>query len=173
MLEAIAPAGEVITPLDQASLAKSVDELVAEGVEAIAICFLFSFVNGAHERQAAEYIRQRHPDLIVSISSEVDSTFREYERTVVTAFDAYVKAGLDRYLASMEADLRAAGIPATLQIMQSRGGVCSARVARQRPIRLFLSGPAAGVVGAREPGRSVQQQNLITVDIGGTSPTSR
>ena len=169
VVEAIGLAGEVVTPLDRASLEKSVDELVAEGVEAIAICFLFSFVNGAHERQAAEYIKQRHPHLIVSISSEVDSTFREYERTVVTAFDAYVKAGLDRYLASMESDLQSAGIPATLQIMQSRGGVCSARVARQRPIRLFLSGPAAGVVGARESGQSVQQQNLITVDIGGTS----
>ena len=169
VVESVGPAGEVLTPLDTASLVQAVDALVADGVEAIAVCFLFAFVNPAHERSAAEIIRARHPGLVVSISSEVDPAFREYERTVVTAFDAYVKSGLDRYLADMERDLRAAGVPAPLQIMQSRGGVCSARVARQRPIRLFLSGPAAGVVGAREAGRSVGHENLITVDIGGTS----
>lgn len=169
VVESIGPAGEVLAPLDTASLAQAVDALAAEGVEAIAVCFLFSFVNPAHERIAAEYIRAQHPRLVVSLSSEVDPAFREFERTVVTAFDAYVKSGLDRYLADMERDLDAAGVPARLQIMQSRGGVCSARVARQRPIRLFLSGPAAGVVGAREAGRSVGHENLITVDIGGTS----
>ena len=169
VIEAIGPTGEVVTPLDLASLATSVDALVAEGVEAIAVCFLFSFMNPAHERIAAAFIRNKYPKLVVSISSEVDSAFREYERTVVTAFDAYVKSGLDRYLADMEADLRAAGVPATLQIMQSRGGVCSAKIARQRPIRLFLSGPAAGVVGARDVGQSLGYENLITVDIGGTS----
>ena len=126
-------------------------------------------MNPVHERLAADHIRKRHPNLVVSISSDVDPAFREYERTVVTAFDAYVKSGLDRYLAEMESDLRKAGVPATLQIMQSRGGVCSAQIARQRPIRLFLSGPAAGVVGAQDVGRSVAQDNLITVDIGGTS----
>lgn len=169
VVEAIGPAGEVLTALDTASLEAATDALVADGVEAIAVCFLFSFVNPVHERRAAEIIRARHPGLSVSLSSEVDPAFREYERTVVTAFDAYVKAGLDRYLADMERDMRAAGVAAPLQIMQSRGGVSSARIARQRPIRLFLSGPAAGVVGAREAGRSVGHEDLITVDIGGTS----
>jgi N-methylhydantoinase A/oxoprolinase/acetone carboxylase beta subunit len=169
VVESIGPDGEVRTPLDMASLERSVDALVAEGVEAVAVCFLFAFLNPAHERQAAAYIRSRHPELVVSISSDVDPAFREYERTVVTSFDAYVKRGLEKYLVDMESDLRAAGVPATLQIMQSRGGVCSAGIARQRPIRLFLSGPAAGVVGAREVGLSVGHENLITVDIGGTS----
>ena len=169
VVESIGPDGAVLTALNTASLEAAVDALVADGVEAIALCFLFSFVNPAHERCAAEFIRMRHPRLMVSISSEVDPAFREFERTVVTSFDAYVKAGLDRYLADMERDLQAAGVPAPLQIMQSRGGVCSARIARQRPIRLFLSGPAAGVVGARETGRSVGYEDLITVDIGGTS----
>jgi N-methylhydantoinase A/oxoprolinase/acetone carboxylase beta subunit len=167
--EGIAATGEVTTPLDMDSLAAAVQSLVDEGVQAVAISFLFSYMNPAHERQAAEYIRARHPELVVSLSSDVDPAFREYERTVVTCFDAYVKAGLDRYLAAMESDLQGAGVPATLQIMQSRGGVCSSRVARRRPIRLFLSGPAAGVVGAREVGRSVQREDIITVDIGGTS----
>ncbi len=169
VVEAIDPSGTVVTPLDIESLERSLDALLAEGVEAIAVCFLFSFVNPVHEQLAAAHIRKRHPSLVVSVSSAVDPAFREYERTVVTAFDAYVKPGLDRYLEAMERDLAEAGVPAPLQLMQSRGGVCSARVARQRPIRLFLSGPAAGVVGAREVGRSVGQDDLITVDIGGTS----
>ena len=169
VVESIDADGTVLTPLDTASLEQAVDALVADGVEAIAVCFLFSFVNPLHERSAAEFIRMRHPRLMVSISSEVDPAFREFERTVVTSFDAYVKAGLDRYLGEMERDLEGAGIGAPLQIMQSRGGVCGARVARQRPIRLFLSGPAAGVVGARAAGRSAGHEDLITVDIGGTS----
>lgn len=169
VVESIGPDGSVAQPIDTESLKTAVDALVAEGVEAIAISFLFSFANPAHERAAAEFIREHHPGMVLSLSSDVDPAFREYERSVVTAFDAYVKPGLDRYLAAMEDDLATAGVPAQLQIMQSRGGVCSARVARTKPIRLFLSGPAAGVVGARAVGQSVGIENLITVDIGGTS----
>jgi N-methylhydantoinase A/oxoprolinase/acetone carboxylase beta subunit len=169
VVEAVEPDGQVRIPLDEESLRRSVESLAAEGVEAIAVCFLYSHVNPIHERMAAEYIRGRYPDIIVSLSCDIDPAFREYERTVVTCFDAYIKGGLDRYLANMEADLARVGIPASLQIMQSRGGVCGAKVARQRPIRLFLSGPAAGVVGACEVGRSVGCENVITVDIGGTS----
>ena len=169
VVESIAPDGSVNTPLDMASLERSVEALVAEGVEALAVCFLYAFANPAHERAAAAFIRSRYPQLVVSISSDVDPAFREYERSVVTCFDAYVKRRLDKYLAVMESDLRGAGVPAPLQIMQSRGGVCSASIARQRPIRLFLSGPAAGVVGARQVGASVGHDSLITVDIGGTS----
>ena len=106
---------------------------------------------------------------MVSLSCEVDPAFREYERTCVTAFDAYVKPVVGRYLEAMERDLAGAGVGAPLQIMQSRGGVCSSSVARRRPVRLFLSGPAAGVVGALEAGRQVGLDDLITVDIGGTS----
>jgi len=169
VVEAIEPDGSVRIPLDDASLSASVDALVAEGVEAIAVCFLFSFANDAHEKQAGAFIRARHPQLFVSLSSEVDPAFREYERSCVTAFDAYVKPILDRYLGQMEAHLAGAGVPAALQIMHSRGGVNSSRTARGRPIRLFLSGPAAGVVGARAVGASVGIDDLITLDVGGTS----
>ncbi|MGE0314472.1 MAG: hydantoinase/oxoprolinase family protein [Lautropia sp.] len=169
VVERVGPTGAIETPLDLDSLRQSVDALLAEKVEAIAICFLFSFVNPVHEQAAASFIREHHPDLVVSVSSSVDPAFREYERTVVTAFDAYVKSGLDRYLGTMEADLQRAGVPARLQLMQSRGGVCSSQVARRRPIRLFLSGPAAGVVGALDAGGAVDCPNLITCDIGGTS----
>ncbi|WP_185641342.1 MULTISPECIES: hydantoinase/oxoprolinase family protein [unclassified Burkholderia] len=167
--ERIAADGSIVTPLDEAALNRAVDELVEEGVEAIAVCFLFSFLNAAHEVRARALIQSRHPDLMVSLSCEVDPSFREYERTAATAFDAYVKPVLDQYLANLESDLRRAEIPAPLQIMQSRGGICSAQTARQRPVRLFLSGPAAGVIGARYVGQEVAHDNLITVDIGGTS----
>src|SRR5690606_5867597 len=100
--EFIDPSGEVVTPLDMDSLEREVDELVQDGVNAIAICFLFSFLNPIHERQAAEFIRKRYPDIMVSLSSDVDPAFREYERSCVTAFDAYVKPTLDAYLAAIE-----------------------------------------------------------------------
>jgi N-methylhydantoinase A/oxoprolinase/acetone carboxylase beta subunit len=167
--ERVGPDGEVLVPLDEAAVARAVAELAAEGVEAIAVCYLFSFVNPAHELRTREIVNRLHPELMVSLSCEVDPAFREYERTCVTAFDAYVKPVVGRYLESMERDLAAAGVAAPLQIMQSRGGICSSSVARRRPVRLFLSGPAAGVVGALEAGRAIGLDDLITVDIGGTS----
>ena len=167
--ERLAADGEVIVPLDEASVEQASAELVAAGVEAVAICFLHSFLNPAHERRAGEIIRTAHPGLYVSLSSEVDPAFREYERTVVTAFDAYIKPVIDRYLANLEVGLKTAGVSAPLQVMQSRGGVAISSVARERPVRLFLSGPAAGVIGGRSAGSSVGVEDLISVDIGGTS----
>lgn len=161
--------GKILTPLDEEAVVRAADELVKEGIEAIAIAFLFSFKNPVHERQAAELIRARHPDLMLSLSHEVDPAFREYERTVVTAFDAYVKPRVDNYLARLENGLARAGIKAPLQVMQSRGGLATAQVARQRPVRLFLSGPAAGVIGGQIVGASASTDNLITIDVGGTS----
>lgn len=169
VVEGIGPTGEIITPLDLRSLEVSVQSLLTQGVDAVAICFLHAHVNSEHERKAAEYLRQHYPQLTVSLSSEIDPAFREYERTIVTAFDAYVKSKLDDYLNSIDNDLKRAGVPATMQVMQSRGGVCSSKIARQRPIRMFLSGPAAGVVGAKAVGLSTGCKDIITVDIGGTS----
>ena len=167
--ERIAADGSIVTPLDEAALRQRVAELVAEGVEAVAVAFLFSFVNPVHERRAAELIAAQAPELAVSLSSEVDPAFREYERTCVTAFDAYIKPVLRRYLEAMGQDLEAAGVPAPLQIMQSRGGLARAESAAERPVRLFLSGPAAGVIGGSAAGRAAGAHDLITVDIGGTS----
>jgi N-methylhydantoinase A len=167
--ERIDAQGAVLMPLDETAVVSTADELVREGVEAIAISFLFSFRNPVHERRAAELIRARHPKLMLSLSHEVDPAFREYERTVVTAFDAYLKPRVDTYLARLEEGLAAAGIEAPLQVMQSRGGLASAEVARQRPVRLFLSGPAAGVIGGQIAGASASTDDLITIDVGGTS----
>ncbi len=167
--ERISAKGEVVTPLDEEQLRRATDDLLNQGAEAIAIVFLFSFANPAHERRAVELIRQWHPYLMVSASHEVDPAFREYERTVATAFDAYLKPTVDRYLARLEDGLQRSGAPVPLQVMQSRGGLTSAAIARSRPVRLFLSGPAAGVVGGRIAGASAGDSDVITIDVGGTS----
>jgi N-methylhydantoinase A/oxoprolinase/acetone carboxylase beta subunit len=167
--ERVDASGAVVTPLDEAAVLRAVDELVGEGAEAIAISFLFSFRNPVHERRAADLLRKHHPALALSLSHEVDPAFREYERTVVTAFDAYLKPRVDTYLARLEEGLARTGIDAPLQVMQSRGGLASAEVARQRPVRLFLSGPAAGVIGGQLAGASASADDLITIDVGGTS----
>jgi N-methylhydantoinase A len=161
--------GHIVTALDEDAVIAAADELVAAGAEAICITFLFSFLEPAHEQRARDLIAERHPDVFVSLSSEVDPTFREYERTVVTAFDAYVKPVVNRYLANLDAGLRAADVPAPLQIMQSRGGLAGSVTACQRPVRMFLSGPAAGVIGAQITGSKAGLRDLITVDVGGTS----
>ena len=167
--ERISAQGEIVTPLDEDDVRRAAAELVAGGVEAIAIVFLFSFINPAHERRAAEIIAAAHPHIALSLSAEVDPAFREYERTAVTAFDAYLKPVVADYIARMAGDLAQAGVPAPLQILQSRGGIGAAANAARRPVRLFLSGPAAGVVGGLTVGKSAGAQDLITVDIGGTS----
>jgi N-methylhydantoinase A/oxoprolinase/acetone carboxylase beta subunit len=167
--ERVSASGDVLVALDEESVVRAVEELVAEGVEAIAVSFLFSFLNPIHEQRVREIITARHPGVMVSLSSEVDPAFREYERTCVTAFDAYIKPIVGRYLENMEQDLAGDGVKTPLQIMQSRGGISSSMIARRRPVRLFLSGPAAGVIGGLEVGRAAGIEDLITVDIGGTS----
>lgn len=167
--ERISATGEVLKALDEAAVADAADALVAAGAQAIAVVFLFSFLDDRHERRAREIILTRHPDVFVSLSSEVDPAFREYERTVVTAFDAYVKPVVDRYLANLDSGLLGASVSAPLQVMQSRGGISGSWTARLRPVRLFLSGPAAGVIGAKMAAETAGVRDLITVDVGGTS----
>lgn len=167
--EQISAQGEVIVPLDEAAVRRAAAELVADGAEAIAVCYLFSFLHPAHEQRTRALIEAEHPGIAVSLSSDVDPTFREYERTVVTAFDAYIKPIVSRYLQHLDEGLRAARVNAPLQIMQSRGGLTGTTVARKRPVRLFLSGPAAGVIGGAIVGRASGHRHLITIDVGGTS----
>lgn len=161
--------GRVLTRLDEDSVRRAASELLAQDVRAIAVSLLFSFLDPTHERRVREIVQEMAPGLPVSLSSDVDPAFREYERTCVTAFDAYIKPIVADYLANMETGLAAAGLTVPMQVMQSRGGLMSSAVARLRPVRLFLSGPAAGVVGGVEAGKAAGCRDLITVDIGGTS----
>jgi N-methylhydantoinase A/oxoprolinase/acetone carboxylase beta subunit len=167
--ERIGPDGSVLRALDETSVIRAVEQVLAEGATSIAVALLFSFTNPAHERRVREIIASRWPDLPISLSSEIDPVFREYERTVVTAFDAYIKPTVDAYLANLAGALVENGVEAPLRVMQSRGGLAGAPIARRRPVRLFLSGPAGGVIGALGEGEANGFQDLITVDIGGTS----
>jgi len=169
VVERLASDGSVLIALDENSVRTAVRELVDGGAEAIAICFLFSFLNSTHENRARDIVAVEFPELKISISNEIDPTFREYERTVVTAFDAYVKPVVDSYLARLDSGLKNAGVTSEPKVMQSRGGMSAVSCARQRPVRLFLSGPAAGVVGASTVGKAVGVEDLISIDIGGTS----
>ena len=169
VIERIGPDGEIITPLDESSVLEALKSLRTQKVTSVAVALLFSFVNPAHEIRIRELILNNYPDLLVSLSSEVDPVFREYERTVVTAFDAYIKPTVDQYLSNLSNALEDKKLGARLQIMQSRGGLAGAETARIRPVRLFLSGPAGGVMGALSEGKINNFKDLITVDIGGTS----
>lgn len=167
--ERISASGDIITALDESELRSAIDDLVSAGAESVAIIFLFAFTNPLHEQRAKALIAQWHPQLTISLSSDVDPNFREYERTVATAFDAYVKPVVSRYLERLETALIDEKVTAPLQVMQSRGGLTASPVARLRPIRLFLSGPAGGVVGGKIVGASADTDDVITIDIGGTS----
>ena len=141
-----------------------------EHVEALAVAYLFSYVNPRHEQRTREIIAETAaPGMTVSLSSDVDPTFREYERTCLTAFDAYVRPVMSRYLTALGAALRQMGIAVDLQIMQSRGGISSSQSAIAKPVTTVLSGPAAGVIGGKFAGERSGHKNLITIDIGGTS----
>jgi N-methylhydantoinase A/oxoprolinase/acetone carboxylase beta subunit len=161
--------GHVLVPLDEEQVRAEVARLREGGVQALAVCYLFSFVNPAHERRTREICAAVAPELSVSLSSEVDPTFREYERLCVTAFDAYLGPVVQRYLAGLAETLRGLGVGAVPQIMRSRGGIVSAAVAARQPVTLFLSGPAGGVVGARFAAARSGVGDFVSLDMGGTS----
>jgi N-methylhydantoinase A/oxoprolinase/acetone carboxylase beta subunit len=161
--------GRVLVPLDEAQVRADVTRLRAQGVQALAVCYLFSFVNAAHEQRTRELVREVAPEISVSLSSEIDPTFREYERLCVTAFDAYLGPVVKHYLKGLAETLRALGVGAVPQIMRSRGGVVSAALAAQQPVTLFLSGPAGGVVGACCAAERSGVHDFVSLDMGGTS----
>jgi N-methylhydantoinase A len=168
--ERIDSSGSVLKPLDEQALRRGLESLMARfPIEAVAVSFLFSFANGSHERRAREIIREIAPAVAVSISSEVDPEYREYERTAVTAFDAYLRPVVSRYMTTLVADLEARGFGTRVQVMQSRGGIASADVAVEAPITMVMSGPAGGVAAARYVAGTSGYPNLVTFDMGGTS----
>jgi len=161
--------GHVLTALDEEQVRTAVARLRADGVQAIAVCYLFSFLNRGHEQRTRELIHEVAPELTVSLSSDVDPRFREYERLCVTAFDAYLAPVVSRYLMGLAEVLKGLGVQAVPQIMRSRGGIVSAALAVQQPVTLFLSGPAGGVVGAQWAAEQSGITDFISLDMGGTS----
>ncbi len=161
--------GEILTPLDEAAVRKAARHFAREGVAAVAVAFLHSYANPAHERLAREILREELPDVAVSLSSEVLPVYREYERAITTVLNAYVTPRVSTYIENLQSSLRAFGSSASLSIMKSNGGIIGADTAVQQPVYTALSGPAAGVMATLQIAEATGVENCISFDMGGTS----
>ncbi len=167
--ERVAAGGGVLEPLDEASVRQAADALRGMNVEAVGVCLIHAFANPAHERRAAEILREELPGIAVTASTDVLPVVREYERSLTTVLNAMVMPGVTTYVGRIEQRLSDEKVSAPLLLMQSNGGVAGAAAIRQAPALTALSGPAAGVVGARAIAAACGIGDIITVDIGGTS----
>ena len=161
--------GHVDRALDPADAERVVDALLAEKVEAIAICLLNSFTNPVHEMMLRDIVARKAPHLPLSVSFEVLPEIKEYERTSTTVINAYVMPIVATYLRALRQGLDGAGIPARLLLMQSNGGLTTDTAAAERPMNIIESGPAGGVVGAQALARAKDLKKIITFDMGGTT----
>lgn len=166
------PHGEELAPLDTEAVRAAAEFLASEGIESVAVCFLFSYLDDAHEKAAAEIVAEVMPGAYVCTSSDVVSQFREFERFTTTAINAFVGPAMGSYMERLEERVSNAGLRAPLHIMQSNGGTATPEVASRYPVRAILSGPAGGVMGgvwASASRRRQGQRHLATLDVGGTS----
>ena len=169
MNERIYSDGSIHLPLDLQELDVLIDRLVDEGIEAVAVAFLHSYQNPVHERAAGERIRERAPQLIVSLSSDVVPEIREYERVSTTIANVYVRPLVEHYLGELVDSLGEMEIDGSFFIMLSSGGICTVETAARYPIRLIESGPAAGALAAAHYGRLTNRPSLLSFDMGGTT----
>ena len=167
--ERIGGQGEIVCPLDPASVIAAAERLLAAGIESLALCFINSWRNPAHEQQAAALLRERFPDLDVSASCEILPQIKEYERTSTVVVNAYLRPVLRGYLERLATGLAALGIRAPLLVVTSNGGLAGVATAIDKPVFFVGSGPAAGVTGAAALGRSLDEKELIAFDMGGTT----
>ncbi|MGR3804672.1 hydantoinase B/oxoprolinase family protein [Marinibacterium profundimaris] len=161
--------GREVTPLDEAGLRAELDALVAEGCDAIAICFVHSYRNPAHELRAAEIVKAAHPELAVSVSSAVVGEISEYPRFVTTCANAFVQPLMAEYLARLERVLAEKGFAGALRLMTSAGGLVPVETARALPIRLLESGPAGGALATAWFARAAGLSDVLSFDMGGTT----
>ncbi len=167
--ERIGPRGEVRRALSVPSLQQAIDQVAQSEAQACAVAFLFSFLNPQHERETRELLAKSMPQVYISLSSDVQPEFREFERFSTTVLNAYLQPVMDAYLTEVGDEIGKVCKNATVGIYQSSGGLMSVQRARALPVRTALSGPAAGVVGAVHVGRRGGRPNIITFDMGGTS----
>jgi len=168
--ERILSSGEIHTPLDETSVRLVAEQIRADGgIEAVAVCLLFSYVNPRHEQRAREILREELPGLPISISFDVLPKWKEYERASTTLADAYIKPILHNYLHDMGQRFAERGITDQVVMIKSNGGEMSLEAAREQPIHLTLSGPTGGVVAARHIADELSLSHLVTLDMGGTS----
>jgi len=167
--ERLSARGDVLVPLDEAALRSAARRLAAEGVRAVAVTFLFSYRNPAHEQRAAEILAEELPDAAIAVSHRLTQEWREYERTSTTVVNAYVLPIVDRYLAAFGRRLGERGFAGRLLITQSNGGAFSLEAARAKPVHTIESGPAAGAVGCASLAGVLGLDRLISFDMGGTT----
>ena len=165
----VPPRGEVLVPLAEEEVRAAARALKEAGIGAIAIGFLFSYLNPAHERRARELVLEEHPEAFVTISPDIAPQFREFERFTTAAMNAFVGPKVRDYVGRLDRRLGEAGLRADLHIMASNGGVVTPAVVAERPVVTMLSGPAAGVLGGAWAGALSGRNDLITFDVGGTS----
>jgi len=161
--------GTARKPLDEEALREAVRKMKEAGVQSVAICFLFSYLNPEHERRAEAIVREEFPEAYVSSSHKVVPEFREYARLSTTAINAYLGPVMRKYMENFQRSVRSANIPVDPYIIQSNGGIISIQESVESPVRTAVSGPAAGVVAAAHIGELTGHRNLITFDMGGTS----
>ena len=167
--ERINPRGDILIPLDETALRASLRNLGDRGVEALTVSLINSFSNPSHEILIKEIAREELPDVPVSISSEILPEMREFERTLTTVVNSYVRPAVASYLSNLQSELAKRDIEAHLHILRSDGGLMSVEAAKEAPVNMLMSGPAGGVAGAVWIARQAGYDNLLTIDMGGTS----
>lgn len=167
--ERLSAAGEVLVPLDEGDLDRIIDELKRHQVEAVAVCLLNAYSNPQHEEKIGKLLRERYPEVSYSLSHLITRRYYEYERTSTTVQNAYVMPLVGNYLRHLEQELTNRSFENVLQIMQSNGGVMTSTVARNMPIAMVESGPAAGAIGASQLAGLIGYENVIAYDMGGTT----
>ncbi|MCV7152792.1 hydantoinase/oxoprolinase family protein [Mycolicibacterium pyrenivorans] len=161
--------GAIVTPLDEAEVRAEVRALLDDGVEAIAVCLLWSFREPAHEQRVAGIIREMAPDVYLSVSSELAPVLGEYERTATTALNAYLGPAVRGYMTKLDTSLRDRGLTGSLRILDSGGGVITPERCGDTAVSILTSGPAGGVLASAQLARRIGTPNVLTTDMGGTS----
>jgi len=169
VIERVDYRGRVQIPLDEASADRALSRLLEAGVTSIAVCLLHAYANDCHERRLAKLIKDRAPDVSVSISAEILPEIREYERTSTTTINAYIRPVVGHYIGRLAGELGQLGVKCPLFLMQSSGGLIPAEQAVDLPVHIVESGPAAGVVGALSLAKELDEPNIISFDMGGTT----
>ena len=167
--ERLSARGEVLVPLDDAAVRAAARRLAAEGVESVAVAFLFSYLDPVHEQRAAAILAEELPGVAISVSHRLSQEWREYERTSTAVVNAYLLPIVERYLGTFEQRLAERGFRGRVLITQSNGGACSLAAARARPVHTIESGPAAGAVGCASLAPVLGLDRLISFDMGGTT----
>jgi N-methylhydantoinase A len=162
--------GKTVKALDEAELRRRLEKLKAdEKIEALTICFMNAYLNGAHEQQAAKVAREVFPDIPVSVSSDIMPEMQEYERTLTTVANSAVRPTVARYVSNLKNELTKWGMHGKLNLLRSDGGLQSAEKSQEAPVNLLMSGPAGGVAGAVWVAQTAGHKNILTLDMGGTS----